>query len=185
MKSSFIIEAEIINSGTALIIRDKAYDQRERTQTLYLVKIEARQKCKPREKVCGRPPSQEEHKKEVVKSFLWMSSSRSLSSFRPILWFLFPHLTYPGTLPLVRIHPSAKVDLKVKDSGGRKFIMVWHYSLTFDPEGGFLHKCQFSSVQFSFSVVSNSLRPHESQHTRPPCPSPTPGVHSDSCPSSP
>ena len=36
------------------------------------------------------------------------------------------------------------------------------------------------SVQFSRSVVSNSLRPHESQHTRPPCPSPTPGVHSGS-----
>ena len=41
-----------------------------------------------------------------------------------------------------------------------------------------------SSVQFSCSVVSDSLRPHESQHTRPPCPSPTPWVHSDSCPSS-
>ena len=40
------------------------------------------------------------------------------------------------------------------------------------------------SVQFSRSVVSDSLRPHESQHARPPCPSPTPGVHSDSCPSS-
>ena len=43
----------------------------------------------------------------------------------------------------------------------------------------------FSSVQFSRSVLSNSLRPHESQHARPPCPSPSPGVHSDSCPSSP
>ena len=42
----------------------------------------------------------------------------------------------------------------------------------------------FSSVQFSHSVVSNSLRPHELQHARPPCPSPTPGVHSDSRPSS-
>ena len=42
----------------------------------------------------------------------------------------------------------------------------------------------FSSVQFSRSVVSDSLRPHESQHARPPCPSPTPGVHSDSRPSS-
>jgi len=41
-----------------------------------------------------------------------------------------------------------------------------------------------SSVQFSRSVVSDSLWPHESQHTRPPCPSPSPGVHSDSCPSS-
>ena len=37
-----------------------------------------------------------------------------------------------------------------------------------------------ASVQFSCSVVSNSLQPREYQHTRPPCPSPTPGVHSDS-----
>ena len=42
----------------------------------------------------------------------------------------------------------------------------------------------FSSVQFSHSVVSDSLQPHESQHARPPCSSPTPGVHSDSRPSS-
>ena len=40
------------------------------------------------------------------------------------------------------------------------------------------------SVQFSCSVVSNSLRPHELQQARPPCPSPTPRVHSNSCPSS-
>ena len=38
--------------------------------------------------------------------------------------------------------------------------------------------------QFSHSVVSDSLRPHESQHARPPCPSPTPRVYSNSCPSS-
>ena len=44
--------------------------------------------------------------------------------------------------------------------------------------------CQFSSVQFSRSVVSNSLRPHEPQHARPPCPSPTPAVHPNPCPSS-
>ena len=44
--------------------------------------------------------------------------------------------------------------------------------------------CPFSSVQFSHSVMSDFLRPHESQHARPPCPSPTPGVHSDSLPSS-
>ena len=41
---------------------------------------------------------------------------------------------------------------------------------------------QFSSVQFSYSVVSNSLRPHESQHARPTCPSPTPGAYSNPCP---
>ena len=38
------------------------------------------------------------------------------------------------------------------------------------------------SVQFSRSVVSDSLWPHELQHARPPCPSPNPGVHSNSCP---
>ena len=45
----------------------------------------------------------------------------------------------------------------------------------------FMH---WRSDQISRSVVSYSLRPHESQHARPPGPSPTPGVHSDSCPSS-
>ena len=44
--------------------------------------------------------------------------------------------------------------------------------------------CLVSSVQFSCSVMSDSLQPHESQHARPPCPSQTPGVHSDSRPSS-
>ena len=46
------------------------------------------------------------------------------------------------------------------------------------------HNEVFSSVRFSRSVVSNSFRPHESQHDRPHCPSPTPRVHSHSCPSS-
>ena len=41
---------------------------------------------------------------------------------------------------------------------------------------------RISSVQFSHSVMSDSLRPHESQHAKPPCLSPTPGVHSDSRP---
>ena len=41
---------------------------------------------------------------------------------------------------------------------------------------------QFSSVQFSRSVMSNSLRPRGLQHARPPCSSPSPGVHSNSCP---
>ena len=43
---------------------------------------------------------------------------------------------------------------------------------------------QFNSVQFSHSVMSDSLQSHETQHARPPCPSPTPRVHSDSRPSS-
>ena len=43
---------------------------------------------------------------------------------------------------------------------------------------------QFNSVQFSRSVVSDSLRPHESQHAGPPCPSQTPRAYSNPCPSS-
>jgi len=49
----------------------------------------------------------------------------------------------------------------------------------------YMYGCYRDSVQFSSVqslVVSDSLRPHESQHTRPPCPSPTPRVYSDSCP---
>ena len=44
------------------------------------------------------------------------------------------------------------------------------------------HSKSLSSVQFSHSVVSDSSRPHEPQHTRPPYPSPTSGVYPDSCP---
>ena len=44
------------------------------------------------------------------------------------------------------------------------------------------NQARYSSVQFSRSVVSDSLRPHESQHTRPPCPSQTPRRYSNSCP---
>ena len=47
-----------------------------------------------------------------------------------------------------------------------------------------MNQGKFSSVQFSSSVVSNSLRPHELQHTRPPCTSPTLEVHPNPCPSS-
>ena len=43
-------------------------------------------------------------------------------------------------------------------------------------------KKDFSSVQFNHSVVSDSLWPHEPQHTRPPCPTPTPRVHPNPCP---
>ena len=52
----------------------------------------------------------------------------------------------------------------------------WMYWLHIDSERS------LSSVQFSRSVVSDSLRSHELQHARPPCPSPTPGACSNSCP---
>ena len=58
---------------------------------------------------------------------------------------------------------------------------IFFTSTLSDPSLGIITQLSF---QFSRSVVSDSLQPHESQDTRPPCPSPTPGVHSDSCPSS-
>ena len=58
------------------------------------------------------------------------------------------------------------------------------YNSVANPQTIRLKMDQFSSVHFSRSVVSDSLRPHESQHARPPCPSPSPGVHPNSRPSS-
>ena len=71
-------------------------------------------------RVSPTTPSEGEHSKEVVKSFIQGSSSGYLSSFNPIIWFLFPHLTSPGTLPWVHTHPSAKMDLEAKASGRSK-----------------------------------------------------------------
>ena len=63
--------------------------------------------------------------------------------------------------------------------GGRLFS---HLSLSWWITKLKLRWAQFSSVQFSHSVVSYSLQPHELQHARPPCPSPTPGVYPNPCP---
>ena len=60
------------------------------------------------------------------------------------------------------------------------YILLW--SIMYTIPLCIKNNVQFTSVQFSCSVVSDSLQPHESQHARPPCPSPTPGVHSNSCP---
>ena len=56
------------------------------------------------------------------------------------------------------------------------------YGLSYE-DGSIILK-RITSVQFSHSVMSDSSRPHKSQHARPPCPSPTPRVHPDSRPSS-
>ena len=69
-------------------------------------------------------------------------------------------------------------------SCGLRSGLLFYLLLSFDPHGKLTKWGLFSSVQFSHSVVSDSLPPHELQHARPPCPSPTPGVHSDSRPSS-
>ena len=69
----------------------------------------------------------------------------------------------------------------------RKFtsLLVIQISQILFPHGhqrNYLKFHSFRSVQFSCLVMSDSLQPHGLQHTRPPCPSPTPGVYSNSCP---
>ena len=60
-----------------------------------------------------------------------------------------------------------------------EYLFKTKYILVHVPSNGVIDPVLwFSSVQFSSSVMSDSLQPHESQHARPPCPSPTPGVHS-------
>ena len=70
---------------------------------------------------------------------------------------------------------------KEKDSP-LKYVLFFHTSTYTVSQG--ITQWWFSSVEFSHSVVSDSMWPHELQHARPPCPSPTPGVYPSSCPSS-
>ena len=62
-----------------------------------------------------------------------------------------------------------------------KILLKFVWDLNFSLSKSLFSFFIIPSVQFSQSVVSNSLQPHESQHAWPPCPSPTPGVHPNSC----
>ena len=64
------------------------------------------------------------------------------------------------------------------DTRLRPLTLVWHYGQGEQEDDSH----GISSVQFSLSGMSDSLQPHGVQHARPPCPSPTPGVYSNSCP---
>ena len=79
-------------------------------------------------------------------------------------------------------HKAPPASRSLHEIGENALTLAWELaSLT---SLGWAHLFLFSSVQFSHSVVSDSFRPHGLQHARPPCPSPTPGVYSNSCPSS-
>ena len=97
-----------------------------------------------------------------------MFSDRVIFQARILEWAA---ISLSSIFPTQRLNPcllSWQVDsLLVSHQGSDALPLVW-----------------FSSVQFSHSVVSNSLRPHELQYARPPCLSLTPGVYSNSCPSS-
>ena len=95
----------------------------------------------------------------VLHTVLYMYKIICFQPLQNIAWcahitfYLFIFLKMNITLSLVSLHHK------------------WYYS-----------KYLISSVQFSRSVMSNSLRPHEPQHARPSCPSPTPRVYPNSCP---
>ena len=84
---------------------------------------------------------------------------------------------------LVKIKPMSRYTISSMEerrfSSATLFIFCSWFSLLLV---SYYHSLLFITVQFSRSVVSDSLRPRELEHTRPPCPSPTPGVHSNSRP---
>ena len=92
-----------------------------------------------------------------------------------------PLLLLPSVFPSIRVF-SDKLALCIR------WPKYWSFNFSINPSNEYsglisfridwfdLLAVQFSAVQFSRSVVSDSLRPHELQHARPPCPSPTPGV---------
>jgi len=105
----------------------------------------------------------------TLKSLLQHYSSKASVLQRSAFFIVqlsHPYMTTDKTIALTRWTFVGKVMSLL-------FNMLSRLVITFLPR---------SSVQFSRSVVSNSLQPHERQHARPPCPSPTPGVHPNPCP---
>ena len=105
------------------------------------------------------------------------------------MWDFCPCGPEGESMELKRVIPESSDLMKFSllDSG-----LAWTLSSCLLPDFSLLereclflclsHLYVFSSVQFSHSGMSDSLQPHESQHSRPPCPSPTPGIYSNSCP---
>ena len=118
------------------------------------------------------------------------------SSHLPILYlfaFSFCPWGSPGKNPAMSCHSliqwtflrTLHYDLSILDGPawlGSKLLWAMQVPLPWQGCDPWRGSIMFSSVQFSPSVMSDSLWPHESQHARPPCPSSTPGVHSNSCP---
>ena len=115
------------------------------------------------------------HPSAPAPSFLYPASNLDWQFISYMILYMFqchyPKSSHPLPLPQSSKHCSIHLCLFCS--------LAYRVIVTI-----FLNSIYTHSVQFSRSVVFNSLRPHESQHARPPCPSPTPGVHSDSRPSS-
>ena len=108
-----------------------------------------------------------------------LTNSQISSSVSSLTTF-YLHRNHP---PRCLWHFQKGILLNLKETG--RWMAVWASPLQMKKMGaqeGQLYVWQAGSVQFSHSVMSNSLRPHGLQHARPPHPSPTPGVCSNSCP---
>ena len=122
------------------------------------------------------PPSS-----SISRSLLRFTESVTLSNHLTLCHLL---LLLPSIFPSIRAFSS--------ESALIRWPKYWRFSFSISPSNEYLELTSFRtdwfeytcSVQFSHSVVSNSSQPLESQHARPPCPSPTLRVHSDSHPSS-
>ena len=87
-------------------------------------------------------------------------------------------LLLPSIFPSIRVFYNESI-LHIRWSKYKSFSFSISLSKEYSGLISFrMNLLELLAVQFSLSVVSNSLRPHELQHARPPCPSPTPEVHS-------
>ena len=112
---------------------------------------------------------------QFLKSSPWRSKKASF-------WALWPACTQSTLSPIIKVLPASAWCSFIQSN-----VSWWRKRSIICEESCFLPQfssIQFSSIQFSRSVVSDSLRPHESQHARPPCKSPTPRVYSNPRPSS-
>ena len=160
----------------------------------------------------GKPPPENPQGSEVAcpsardpRWACWTPLTQASDAGLPVVWPQ-PRLSLPATAraargraqtcPQVTSSPPASQCLRTKQSAQQTNIrtkthtagrsdnvaldqMNWAWSTAAPSLGTVV--IQF---QFSCSVMSSSLRPHEPQHSRPPCPSPAPGVHPNPCPSS-
>ena len=102
-----------------------------------------------------------------------------------ISYSFLPFFLSPFLLNILLFHSFIiNFGIRYRDSWKRLLILIQSISSSswVQNQSTFVSSCEFSLVQFSHSVMSSSLRPHGLQQTRPFCPSPTPGVYSNSCP---
>ena len=127
------------------------------------------------------PPDSSVHGILQARILEWVAMASSRGSSRPRDRNHVSYISYIGRWTILQCHLGSPV-WKGKKAISHVSTVPESSSSPSVLSGSASPRDEFSSVQFSHSVITDSLRPHESQHARPPCPSPTPGVHSNSRP---